>query len=76
MFVVVMTCSSQDVDGDDVAIEVEHGLRNDGANVFLPLDSNIRRMMSIGVRLGVSKGVEDGCRLQALRVGHPQGIEG
>jgi hypothetical protein len=30
---------------------------------------------SIGVQRGVSKGVEDYCKLPALRVARPQGIE-
>jgi hypothetical protein len=42
-------------------------------------------MVNIGVRRGVSKGIEDGHKLPALRVGHckavpgvaqPQGVEG
>jgi hypothetical protein len=33
-------------------------------------------MGNIGVRRGVSKGVEHGCRLPVLRAGHPRGVEG
>jgi hypothetical protein len=39
--------------------------------VLLQLRAPLRGATSKGVRRGVSKGVEDGCRLPALQAGHP-----